>query len=63
MIPFDFEYYKPDTLSKAYDCYITLGKENKKPIYYSGGTEIISMARTGSLEFGAAIDLKGIRGV
>lgn len=60
MIPFDFEYYRPASIQEAYDCYHKLIRDNKKPLYYSGGTEIISMARVGSLEFDSVIDIKGI---
>lgn len=64
MIPFDFEYHRPKTLNEAYDCFMNIknNSENtkKKPLYYSGGTEIISMAKVSSINFDAVIDLKGI---
>lgn len=60
MIPFDFDYYRPDTLLEAYNCYQNLAADNKTPLYYSGGTEIISMARVNSIEFDSIIDLKSI---
>lgn len=60
MIPFDFEYFRAETLDQAFDYYHNLISENKKPLYYAGGTEIISMARVNSIEFDAVIDLKGI---
>lgn len=60
MIPFDFDYYKPDSLEEALGCYHDLLLNNKKPLYYGGGTEIISMARVNSINFDAVIDLKGI---
>ncbi|WP_312644792.1 FAD binding domain-containing protein [Hydrogenoanaerobacterium sp.] len=60
MISFDFEYYKPETLEEAVLCYHQLVSHNKHPLYYGGGTEIVSMARAESLRFDAVIDLKGI---
>ena len=60
MIPFDFDYYKPESMKEAFDCYHDLLLNNKKPLYYGGGTEIISMARVNNIEFDAIIDLKGI---
>lgn len=60
MIPFDFEYYRPETLDEAFACFARLSKAGKGPVWYAGGTELISMARVGSLSFGAAVDLKAV---
>ncbi len=60
MIPFDFEYHRPDTMQEAADLFRRLDSEGKAPVYYGGGSELISMARVGSLSFGAVIDLKSI---
>ena len=60
MIPFDFDYYRPETLKEAFDCYKNLSTMSKRPLYYGGGTEIISMARVKSIEFDSVIDLKSI---
>lgn len=60
MIPFNFEYYKPDTIEEAVKLFLQLEKENKKPRYYGGGTEIISMARAYNIHTEAVIDIKGI---
>lgn len=60
MNSFDFEYYKPETLDEAVDCFHALEAANKPALYYAGGTEIISMARAESLKFDAVIDLKSI---
>ena len=60
MIPFDFEYYKPETVEEAVQIYSDLNSEGKKPLYYGGGTEIISMARAFNIYTGAVIDIKGI---
>lgn len=60
MIPFDFEYYKPETVEEAAKLYAKLNKEKKMPLYYGGGTEIISMARAYNINTGTVIDIKGI---
>lgn len=60
MISFDFQYYKPDSLDEAVDVYTNLDQSRIKPIFYGGGSEVISLARANQLEFGAVIDLKGI---
>jgi len=60
VIPFDFAYYRPDTIDEALDAYRQLHAEGKTPVYYGGGSELISMARVGSRSFGAVIDLKRI---
>jgi CO/xanthine dehydrogenase FAD-binding subunit len=60
MIPFDFDYYLPDSLKEATDIFGALQREGKNPIYYAGGTEIISMARVFNIRPGAVIDIKKI---
>lgn len=60
MIPNKFEYYKPDTLEEAYNVYNELSSQGKKPLYYGGGTEIITMSRANNVHMGAVIDIKGI---
>ncbi|MFC4767818.1 FAD binding domain-containing protein [Effusibacillus consociatus] len=60
MISFDFEYYKPSSILEAVRLFQQLSLQGKKPIYYSGGTEIITMARLNLLFTKAVIDIKGI---
>lgn len=60
MIPFDFEYYKPETIEEAINLFYELDYLGKKPIYYGGGTEFISMARMHNIYTEAVIDIKGI---
>jgi CO/xanthine dehydrogenase FAD-binding subunit len=60
MIPFDFEYYRPDTIKEAADAFRELDALGKRPVYYGGGSELISMARVGNLTFGAVVDIKNI---
>ncbi len=60
MIPTKFEYYKMDTLEEAFQTFNELSLQGKNPMYYSGGTEIITMARANNIHMGAVIDIKGI---
>lgn len=60
MIPFDFAYYRPDSAEEAVDMFQRLSSEGKEPMYYSGGTEIISFSRLYQLYPKAVIDIKGI---
>jgi CO/xanthine dehydrogenase FAD-binding subunit len=60
MIPFNFIYYRPDTLKEAVDIFSALHSQGKAAVYYSGGSEIISMCRTGSIQPEAVIDIKNI---
>jgi CO/xanthine dehydrogenase FAD-binding subunit len=60
MIPFDFEYYRPDSLKEAVELYQSLNSRGLNPLYYGGGTEIISMARLNTVRTGAVIDIKAI---
>ncbi len=60
MIPFPFTYWQPQTLQAAADAFKDCTGRGEKPLYYTGGTEIITMGRVSSLTFDAVIDLKGI---
>lgn len=60
MIPFNFVYCRPDTLSEAHEAFAGLQSEGKNPVYYAGGSEIITMSRAGSIHPSAVIDLKRI---
>ncbi|HEX2945585.1 MAG TPA: FAD binding domain-containing protein [Clostridia bacterium] len=60
MIPFNFDYYRPDTLEEATRAYRELDSRSLEPVYYSGGSEIISMARVHNIYTKAVIDLKAI---
>ncbi|OPZ64108.1 MAG: Carbon monoxide dehydrogenase medium chain [Firmicutes bacterium ADurb.Bin506] len=60
MIACDFEYYAPSSIAEALGTYQTMLGKGKSPVYYAGGTEIITMARAGRLRTGAVIDIKGI---
>jgi CO/xanthine dehydrogenase FAD-binding subunit len=60
MIPFDFEYYKPDSLVEALQTHQSLSEQGKKVIYFSGGTEFITLGRINQISANAVIDIKGI---
>jgi carbon-monoxide dehydrogenase medium subunit len=60
MLPFDFEYYKPDTLQEAVDLYQYLDQEGKQPMFFSGGTELITLGRIDLAYTEAVIDIKNI---
>ncbi|ETI66445.1 hypothetical protein [Neobacillus vireti] len=44
MIPFDFEYYKPNTITDAIQTFQEIESQGKEVIYYSGGTEFITFS-------------------
>ncbi|HWS29078.1 MAG TPA: FAD binding domain-containing protein [Clostridia bacterium] len=60
MIPFDFVYCRANTLAEAREAFMQLQSEGKEPVYYAGGSEIITMSRAGSIRPGAVIDIKRI---
>lgn len=60
MIGFDFDYYLPGTVAEAVSLYAELAAAGQHPYYYSGGTEIISMARKNNVIPGAVIDIKAL---
>lgn len=60
MISFDFDYYRPDSVSEAVAVFEDLHAQQKEPLYYGGGTEIITMARANRIFTKGVIDLKNI---
>ena len=60
MIPFNFIYCKPDSPKEAAAVFTQMQKAGKSPLYYGGGSEIITMSRSGSIHPGAVIDIKGL---
>ena len=60
MIPFNFDYYLPDTWQEAAAIFHSVQEEGKNPLYFGGGTEIISMARVNNIKPDAVIDIKSI---
>lgn len=60
MIGFDFEYHQPETVEEATRAFRDLDAGGKQPLYYGGGTEILSDARLEKIRTGAVVDLKAI---
>lgn len=60
MIPFDFEYYRPDSIEEAVEVFERLDNEAKQPLYLGGGSEVITLGRLNRLQTRAVIDLKQI---
>jgi aerobic carbon-monoxide dehydrogenase medium subunit len=60
MLPFDFDYFKPGTLKEAIDLFQTLIQQGRQPMYFSGGTELITLGRIDLAYSDAVIDIKEI---
>lgn len=60
MIPFDFEYYRPDTIEEAYQIMRTSLEKKQKAVYYAGGTELVTNFRKGKDQADIVIDIKAI---
>ncbi|SFC67952.1 CO or xanthine dehydrogenase, FAD-binding subunit [Bacillus sp. OV322] len=60
MISYDREYYKPKTIQEAAELYYTLDSKGKAPIFFNGGTEIITLGRLNLISANAFIDIKDI---
>ncbi len=60
MLTFDFDYYQPNTLTEAVDLYQLMDRNAKKPMFISGGTELITLGRMNLVYTEAVIDLKKI---
>lgn len=61
MIPFDFNYYKPDTVDELLACVSSLKTERESFVYYAGGTELVTAFRKNKISTKNVIDLKGIQ--
>ncbi|MEH7155024.1 FAD binding domain-containing protein [Neobacillus drentensis] len=60
MLPFDFDYFKPATLKEAVDLYRDLDQRGKKPMFFSGGTELITLGRIALAYTEAVINIKDL---
>ncbi len=60
MLSYDFDYFKPQSLQEAVELYHIMKTKGKKPLYYNGGTEILTLGRLNRVYSNAVIDLKGI---
>lgn len=60
MIAKTFDYILPETREEAVQAFADVRAKGKIPLYYSGGSEIITMAQAGSIAPDAVIDVKRI---
>ncbi len=60
MIGFDFSYYRPENVNEAVSLFQQIKNLGKRPMYFSGGTEIITKSRAADLVLDAVIDIKDI---
>ncbi len=60
MIPLSLRYYRADSVDEALELFHKISHEHGKPIFYGGGTEILTRARVQDIDVDAVIDLKGI---
>ncbi|RLL41784.1 xanthine dehydrogenase [Oceanobacillus piezotolerans] len=60
MISFDFEYFKPKTIQETIHLFHSLVTKKKTPLYYSGGTEIITLGRLNLVYTDAVIDINAL---
>lgn len=60
MISFDFIYCRPNSLKEVEQAMNRFQKEKKQFAFYSGGSEVITMCRAGSIHPDALIDIKKI---
>ncbi|NMP23858.1 FAD binding domain-containing protein [Sulfobacillus harzensis] len=60
MIIHPFAYFRPDTIEEALGIYDQVMREGKQPVYYGGGSEILTRSRLNDGRFDAVIDLKHI---
>lgn len=60
MIPFDIEFLQPESIDEAVSLHVESAARGKRPVYFGGGTQIVTGARRQYDEFDVAIDLKRI---
>jgi CO/xanthine dehydrogenase FAD-binding subunit len=60
MIPFDIDYIRVDSIEEALAAYTDSERNGGTVRFLGGGTELITMARSGRLVFDTVIDLKHI---
>jgi CO/xanthine dehydrogenase FAD-binding subunit len=60
MIPHNFVYMQPTSLEEAVEAYQAASEAGKEPVYYAGGTEVVSYAHQGIIAPGAVVDLKRV---
>lgn len=60
MIPGEVTFLRPESLSEAAAAFVEAEARGLVPLYYGGGTEILSLARQGKVTAQVLIDLKSI---
>jgi CO/xanthine dehydrogenase FAD-binding subunit len=60
MVHFEFDYYQPRTWKEAVELFQSEKQKGKKPMFISGGTELLTLGRIDLVYTEAAIDLKNI---
>lgn len=60
MISYDFHYVRPTSIVEAIELCEAFDHDGKNPVYFSGGTEIITLGRLNEVQTGAVIDIKSI---
>jgi CO/xanthine dehydrogenase FAD-binding subunit len=60
MIPFDIEFLQPESIDEAVSLHVETSAQGKRPVYFGGGTQIVTGARRPNDDFDVAIDLKRI---
>ena len=61
MLPFEFDYYKPDSLQEAVELFQKLSQQGRQPMFFSGGTELITLGRINLVSADIVIDIKNIK--
>lgn len=61
MIPFTFSYARPADIKEAVNLWEACHNQGKTPVYYAGGTEIITLCREMKLKPDLVIDIKSIK--
>lgn len=61
LLPFNIDYYKPKSIEEAVELFFLLKRDHKRALYYSGGTEILTLGRLNLLHFDAVIDIKTVK--
>jgi CO/xanthine dehydrogenase FAD-binding subunit len=60
VIPFNFVYMRPRSVEEAAAAFQEADRAGRQPVYYAGGSEIISFCRQGKIRPGVLIDIKSI---
>lgn len=60
MIPHNFNYYRPESAAEAANLYQEFSQKGLSPLYYAGGTEVVTYARKQLIAPDALIDIKTI---